>query len=73
MGPNRRVVRIGTTVTEMLNQQGYVPVEIPLPEAMGKLNQAFPELHTLLKNVFAEVVNDNAAEAVALNGTPNAA
>jgi len=57
----------------MLNQQGYVPVEIPLPEAMGKLNQAFPELHTLLKNVFAEVVNDNAAEAVALNGTPNAA
>ena len=73
VGPNRRVVRIGTTVTEMLNQQGYVPVEIPLPEAMGKLNQAFPELHTLLKNVFAEVVNDNAAEAVALNGAPNAA
>lgn len=71
-GPSQRVVRIGTTMTEMLNQPGYAPLDVPLPDAMSRLDTSFPELHKLLKGVFAEVVNDAAAEAVALNGTSHA-
>lgn len=72
-GPNVRVVRIGTTMTELLNQPGYAKVDVPLPEAMSRLDAAFPVLHILLKEVFADVVNDDAAEAVALMGNVHAA
>jgi hypothetical protein len=71
-GNKRRVVRIGTTITDMLNQAGYLARSIELPQAMSELGSAFPELHLRLKELFGEVVNDDAAEAVALNGTAHA-
>lgn len=68
-GVNRRVVRIGTTMTEMLNQPGFTQVNIPLPDAMDKINKVFPDLHRSLKDVFASVVNDDVAKIIALQSS----
>ena len=71
-GANRRVVRIGTTLTELLNQPGFEQSTIPLPSSMNTLDEAFRILHNELKKVFSEIVSDAIAETVGLNGDSNA-
>ncbi len=64
-----RVVRISTTLTDFLNQQGFLPRELPVTDAIGYLDGAAQELHSSLKSMFGAIVNDDTADQVGLNAS----
>lgn len=70
LGQPQRVVRISTTITDIYNQPGYMAHQMNGMEAPAILDGAFPQLHDVLKRVFAQTVSDSISTQV---GMPNAA
>jgi hypothetical protein len=66
-GEPQRAVRISTQFTDLLNQPGAYQWNLAAREAMPELDAEFVTLHNLLKNVFGQIVNDDAARKVGLH------
>jgi len=66
-GELRNVISVTTVVTDTFNQPGY-DTSAPLPDGkvMGFVDQKMDELHTYSKQVFADTVNDNTCQRIAL-------
>jgi uncharacterized protein (TIGR04255 family) len=66
-GQPQRIVRISTTITNILNQPSYEQHLVRGDNAMTMLDQDFPALHDALKAVFSEIVSESIAKQVGLN------
>jgi uncharacterized protein (TIGR04255 family) len=66
-GKPQRIVRISTTITNILNQAKYEQRLVKGGDAMALLDQDFPALHDALKAVFSEIVSEATAGQIGLN------
>lgn len=61
-----RIVRIGTLVTEMLNQPSYEPSDVRTEDTIRFLDDKIADLHNLQKVVFAHIVTGDVAKRIDL-------
>lgn len=64
-GP-RRVISIGTVLTDLLNQPGYKATEIASENANEFIDLHMQQLHNFGKTTFGDVINDNMGKRIAL-------
>ncbi len=63
----RRIVSIGTVVTDLLNQPGYEPLHLSPEEAFDKIDERVVELHVRSKDCFGDVISDGMCKRIALS------
>jgi hypothetical protein len=62
----RRVVRITTAITDLLNQPSFGATRVPVGEGAAYLDDKMNTIHNLLKNVIGRIVNDEICQRIDL-------
>lgn len=62
----RRVIVIGTVLTDMMNQPGYDPLTVATVDASKFFDSHMQQLHDFGKLVFGNVINNEMAQRIAL-------
>lgn len=66
-GEIRRVVSIGTSLTDMFNQLSYVPKNMTNADAITVFAEHLAILHTQSKQVLSQIITDAMCQRIALN------
>ena len=62
----RRVVRVTTVVTEVLNQDGYEPRDVPIGDGIAYLDERIDIVHTMLKDVMGRIITPQMCDRIDL-------
>jgi hypothetical protein len=65
-GNSRRIVAIGTIITDMLNQPGYTPFAAAASDAMAFFQRQVPALHAANKSTLMGLIDDRMCKRIGL-------